>query len=263
VSWVTSLPAGVLVAGCLAIAVALALVSRAVVRAVVAVEERDQVHAIAAPLMPALGATFAVLMALTLASEASHVRSAEDIASSEGAQGARLAWAATSDGVATDAVQDALTGYLRASRSHEWIRGTAAENEDATTARALARLERVVRAEAASTALGTPTSTELLAALDALTVARRDRLAAASSEIPTLYVVTLIASGAALIANAGALTARASVRTSVLVMGLAGVVGLSLALLFALSAPWDGPLVVSGEPIDTVVRDLRSGFFRA
>jgi hypothetical protein len=46
-------------------------------------------------------------------------------------------------------------------------------------------------------------------------------------------------------------------------MGLAGVVGLSLALLFALSAPWDGPLVVSGVPIDTVVRDLQTGFFRA
>jgi hypothetical protein len=263
VSWITSLPAGVLVAGCLAAAVAVALLSRLAVRAVIAIDERDQVHAIAAPLMPALGATFAVLMALTLASEATHLRSAEDIASTEGAQGARLAWAATSDGVDTRAVQTALTRYLRASRTHEWTRGTGSEDEDPTTARALARLERTVRAEAASTTLGTPTSTELLSALDALTVARRDRLAAATSDIPALYVVTLVASGAALIVNAGALTCRSSARTSLLVMGLAGVVGLSLALLFALSAPWDGPLVVSGVPIDTVVRDLQTGFFRA
>ena len=55
------------------------------------------------------------------------------------------------------------------------------------------RLERVVRTEAARPALGTPTSTELLASLDALTIARRERLAAASREIPVLYVITLIA----------------------------------------------------------------------
>jgi hypothetical protein len=47
----------------------------------------------------------------------------------------------------------------------------------------------------------------------------------------------------------------------VLVLGLATVVGLSLALLFALTSPWDGSLIVSGRAIDTVVRDLQSGFF--
>jgi len=40
------------------------------------------------------------------------------------------------------------------------------------------------------------------------------------------------------------------------------VVAFSLALLFALSAPFDGPLIVSGQPIDTILRDLSSGFFR-
>jgi hypothetical protein len=68
-------------------------------------------------------------------------------------------------------------------------------------------------------------------------------------------------SGLALVVNAGALAFRSGVRTSLLVVGLALVVALSLALLFALSAPWDGPLVVSGRPIDVVVRDLKSGFF--
>ena len=42
---------------------------------------------------------------------------------------------------------------------------------------------------------------------------------------------------------------------------LACVVGLSLALLFAIAAPWDGGLVATGEPIDAVLRDLRTGFF--
>ena len=78
-----------------------------------------------------------------------------------------------------------------------------------------------------------------------------------------MYVITLVASGVALVANAGALTYRSSLRTSLLVVGLAGVVGLSLALLFALSAPWEGALTVSGQPIDAVVRDIRDGFFEA
>jgi hypothetical protein len=73
----------------------------------------------------------------------------------------------------------------------------AAMSADPGTARALANLERTVRAEAARPALGTPSSTELLTALDSLTTARRQRLAAASHAIPLLYVMTLVASGAA------------------------------------------------------------------
>ncbi len=257
----TSLPTGALVAGWLVVAIAFTLLSRVVIRAVVPTEERDHVHAIAAPLMPALGATFAVLMALTLSSEAGYLRSAQDIVSKEAAQASRLAWASTSEGVETEPIQASLKRYLRATRAHEWAFSGGTEREDRATALALARLERVVRAEAARPGLGTPTSTELLAALDTLTTTRRERLAAASRELPALYVFTLVASGLALVVNAGALTTRSSARTSLLVGGLAVVVALSLALLFALSAPWNGPLTVSGDPIDVVVRDLGVGFF--
>ena len=70
-------------------------------------------------------------------------------------------------------------------------------------------------------------------------------------------------SGLALIANAGALVFRSSLRTSLMVVGIASVVGLSLALLFALAAPWTGPLHVSGHPLDSILADLNSGFFQA
>ena len=53
--------------------------------------------------MPALGAAFAIFAALTLASEAGYLRSAEGLVSDEAAASSRLAWAATSPGVATDA----------------------------------------------------------------------------------------------------------------------------------------------------------------
>jgi len=260
-TWLASLPVALLVTGSLVLAFAVVAISRVTTRALVPPEERDHVQAIAAPLMPALGATFAVLMALTLASEASYLRSAQDLVSTEAAQASRLAWAATSPRVDTARVQQALAGYLRATRAHEWNGGPGSERADPATALAVARLERIVRAESTRPDLGTPTSTELLTSLDAVTTTRRERLAAASRELPALYVITLIASGAALIANAGALTCRSRLRTSVLVVGLTVVVALSVALLFALTAPWDGPLVVSGGAIDAVLRDLHAGFF--
>jgi len=262
-TWLASLPVALLVTISLVVAFAVVAISRVATRALVPPEERDHVQSIAAPLMPALGATFAVLMAMTLVSEAGYLRTAQDLVSTEAAQASRLAWAATSPGVDTPTIQHALAGYLRATRAHEWRGGPGAERAAPATALALARLERVVRAEASRPGLGTPTSTELLTSLDAVTTTRRERLAAASHEIPALYVFTLIASGAALIANAGALTCRSRLRTSGLVVGLTVVVALSMALLFALTAPWEGPLVVSGRAVDAVLRDLHTGFFHS
>jgi hypothetical protein len=78
----------------------------------------------------------------------------------------------------------ALLGYLHATRAYEWNGGNAAQGDDAATANALAKLEIAVRTQAARPALGTPTSSELLASLDALNNDRRARLAAASHELP-------------------------------------------------------------------------------
>jgi hypothetical protein len=181
--------------------------------------------------------------------------------SNEAADASRLAWAATSPGVDSAPIQSALLGYLRATRAYEWQGSNAAEGNDPATVRAIANLESAVRTQAARPALGTPTSTELLAALDALTNDRRARLAAASHQLPVLYVVVLAVSGAALIVNAAALTLRSGWRAALLVGGLSAVVGLALALLFALGTPWRGPITVSGQPIDNVVQDLNAGYF--
>lgn len=182
--------------------------------------------------MPALGAIFALLMGLTLASEVGFLASAQGIVNSEAADASRLAWAATNAGVDSEPIQSALLGYLQAVRAREWNGSTAATGDDPATTHAIASLENAVRTQAARPALGTPASTELLASLDALTSDRRARLAAASRQLPAL-----------------------------LVGGLAAVIGLSLALLFALGTPWRGPITVSGQPIDAVVRDLNTGYF--
>jgi hypothetical protein len=261
--WLTSQSFVALVLGCLALAALVAVGSRLAARALLPSAEREGSHAIAAPLMPALGAAFAILAALTLANEAGYFTSAQGIVSNEAADASRLAWAATTPGVHGTAIQTALSNYLIATRSHEWHGSNASTGADPATSAALATLEQAVRAQAVRTALGTPTSTELLGALDSLTSDRRARLAAASKELPGLYVITLTLSAVALIANASALTIRTRPRAALLISGLVAVIGLSIALLFALGTPWRGPIVVSGHPLDAVIHDLADGYFRS
>lgn len=261
VTWLSSLPAWILVLGWLGLALLVAVVGRVGSRALAPERDRERVHQIAAPLMPALGAVFAIFAALTLAGEAGYLRTAETQVSDEAAASSRLAWAATSPGVDTVPVHAALRDYLVATRAGEWEDADTPGAGDPETARDLANLERVVRDQAARAGIGTPASTELLASLDAVTSSRRARVSEHSREIPALYVLTLVAAGLALIFNGGAITVRSGLRTAVLAGGLACVVGLSLALLFSITGPWRGPLVVSGSPIDVVISDLESGFF--
>ena len=62
--WLSSLPVGTLVVGWLALALLVAVVARLAIRALVPAAEHDQVQLNASPLMPALGAAFAIFAAL-------------------------------------------------------------------------------------------------------------------------------------------------------------------------------------------------------
>lgn len=259
--WLTSLPVGLLIGGCLLAAVLIAVASRLAVRAFLRESQHDGAHSIAAPLMSPLGAGFAILAALTLANEAAALSEAESIVSNEAADASRLGWAATTPGVDGDVIHTALLRYLEATRANEWHGPQAAAGNDPATAVAIADLERAVRGEAVRPGLGTPISTELLASVDAITTDRRARLASAAKQLPGLYVITLVVGGIALIANAGVLTVRVGGRGALMISGLTIVIGLSVALILALDDPWDGSVIVSGYPLDTVIDDLVHGYF--
>jgi hypothetical protein len=247
------------VVGWLTVCALFAVVARLVLDRIIAKDERSAALSVAGPLMPALGAAFALLSALSLAGEATRLRSAEENVSQEGAATARLAWAATNPGIEPQTIQRELLDYLVATRANEW----SAENEDGdpATLAALARLERAVRAAAGGQTVGSAPASELLSSLDAVTSARRQRLATAARGLPTLYVAVVALSGLALIVNSAALAVSSPWRVAVLTAGLVTVVALSIALLFAISAPFAGGFVVDGGPIDHVVADLRAGLF--
>jgi Protein of unknown function (DUF4239) len=259
--WLTSLPVWVLVVGCVGAAVLIAIASRVALRAFIPASERDAAFTVAGAVMTAIAAVFAVMTALTVANAATYLVSAQTIVNTEAADASRLAWAATSSGVDTAPIHAALLTYLQSTRAYEWHGANAANGTDPSTEDAIAKLEATVRSQASRASLGTPTSTELLSSLDAVTSDRRARLAAASHELPGLYVITLAASGIALIVNANVIALRGARRSAILVGGLPVIVGLSLALLFSIASPFRGSIVVSPQPIDTVIQNLQSGYF--
>jgi phosphotransferase system glucose/maltose/N-acetylglucosamine-specific IIC component len=120
VVWLTSLPVAALVVGGLGLGLLVAICGRLALSALVPAAERDSAYAIAAPLISALGAAFAILMALSLANEASSFATAQGIVSNEAADASRLAWAATSPGINSAPIQAALLDYLQATRAYEW-----------------------------------------------------------------------------------------------------------------------------------------------
>ena len=240
---------------------ACAVGARLLMRRVFPAADRTRAPAIAGPLMPALGAVFALLAALSLAGAASELRATEDQASAEAAAAVRLAWNSTGPGTESAGLQAALLTYLQTTRAREW--SSDGEGGDQATQDALAALERQARAAAAEPGVSSPQATELLNSLDELTTARRQRLAAAHHDLPFLYIAVVALAGLALIANSSALALNDTRRLGFLPAGLVAVVGLAIALLLAIGSPFRGPFIASGYPIDQVIVDLQAGRFHA
>ena len=150
--WLVSTPLWALLIGWLAVTIVAAVIGRAFVSRVVLGHERNEVRMLANPMMPALGALFAVLTAITLSSEAGYLKSAQDGVSQEAAAASMLAWAATNPNVDPAPIHASLERYLVATRTNEWSGEAAAHGDDPATADALADLEHTVRTAAAASA---------------------------------------------------------------------------------------------------------------
>ncbi|HEY2565705.1 MAG TPA: hypothetical protein VGI44_18490 [Acidimicrobiales bacterium] len=262
VSWLSAQSAWVLTAIFVPVALLVGFAARLVALAVIPPRERDQARAIATALMTAFAATFALLIALTVSNEATALSSAQNTVSAEAAQASVLAWTSTAPGVHSAPIQAALRSYLRATRANEWHNSAAASGSDPQTNQAIAALERTVRTQVDDRDLSTSTSNELLSSLDALSSGRRLRLAEASRGLPDFYAVTVLVTGLALIVNISVVGIRSGLRPAAVGASLTIVVGLSLALIFALATPWLGSITVSGSPLDAVIHDLTTGYFR-
>jgi hypothetical protein len=253
---VVSLSTTTLVVICLALGALVAVGARLVLRALIG-GDRAGVVAVAGPLMPALGAAFALLSAISLSNEAAELRDAEHEVAAEAGGSSRLAWSSTTPGVDTEAVQQSLLTYLRSTRSEEWE--GSGDTGDPDTFVALGDLEGIVRAEASAAELGSAQAGEMLGALDTVTSTRRERLATRAHQLPVLYLVVVGASGLALVINSAALALDRDQHVAWLTAGLVVVVSLVLALLLAITSPFRGGFIADGAPLDAVIVDLEAG----
>jgi hypothetical protein len=254
-----SVPVWGLVVMMLALGALVAIIARLLLRRLLAGEQTG-VAAVAGPLMPALGAVFALLAALSLSSEAAELRKADQDVAAEAAAASRLAWAGTTPGVDRDAMHDAQLAYLRSTLAEEWSGSDGVG--DPGTRDALIDLERVVRAEAASSELGSAQAGELLGAMDAVTSLRRERLATSAHDMPVLYLVVVVAAGLALVINAAALAVDRHRHVAWLTSGLVVVVALVIALLLAITSPFRGGFIADRAPIDDALAAFEDSVFR-
>jgi hypothetical protein len=211
--------------------------------------------------MPALGAAFAVLAAFAVADAASGLREAEADVSREANAAARLAWAATAATDGGDAIQANLLAYVDETISREW-RGIDQLSAGAGPAfERLVELERAVRVEAASDRLDVPQRSELLAAVDDVSGARRARFAAAEP-VAAGVIWLLVLTASALVINATVLTIGRERRAAAVLAGLVLVTGVSIATVVTLGAPFSGSFGASTRPLADVATDLRSDRFQ-
>lgn len=259
VSSLASLPWWLLFPGLVLTALAVAFGIRPIVRHVLG-HGADHAGLVAASLTTAFGALFAFLSAFLITTEWSQHSAAESAIAAEAASVARLAWSADAPGVDQALVLADLEAYLD-STTADWSAMADGRTSPLASDADYRRVQVDVRAQAALPGVPTASASEMLAALDAVAGARRERLSAAARQLPTAIVVVVVVSGLALVVNSVILAAGRSRRAAGPIAAIAIVVGLDLALVFMVSSPFRGTLIAEPTPLERVATEMRTGWF--
>ena len=256
-AWLASLPGWLLVIASIAIFTGAAFLGRKMMEKVSRDHPRENHHVVAGQLMPGLCAIFGIIAGLTLISQVDNWNKAQDAVAREASASARLAWA-TADAPA-DQGHIPLRRFLDTDRSVGWEL-TLDDSLPEPLAKSIQKLESGVRQAAKAPGTSTPQASEMLAALDDLTTARRERITAQSDHLPDMFLFALFLAGLAVVVNAAALTVGRP-QTWRLIVLLVAVVAVDIALVIALWLPLSGAIQVSDQPLADIVRQLQDGVF--
>lgn len=213
----------------------------------------------AAAYMTALGSLFAILTGFLINTAYLGVRSAEDTVAAEAAAANRLAWGARGlPSADISLIQEDLAAYLAALERKEWPELGGSDSVEGASLE-LNELQDKIFVIGARDYAPQIAVDSMQAAVEELGSQRRARLTAASAEIPfELFALSVIA-GLALIANAIIVTLRNGPKDGIVTVGIVVVVGLDLALVLALSGPFNGPFEVGVDPLTGLLEEIRSG----
>ena len=256
-AWLSSLPGWLIVLASVALFAGAALAVRWLIERTSRDHPRENHHVVAGQLMPGLCAIFGIIAGLTLVGQVDNWNRAQDAVAREASAAARLAWA-TAEVPAREA-HAPLRQFLQTDLGPGWEL-TLDDPLPESLKGSIQRLETGVRGAASAPGTSTQAGAEMLASLDDLTTARRERVTAQSTHLPTLFVFALVLAGLAVVVNAAAMTVGRP-NTGRLIVLLVAVVAVDIALVIALWEPFSGAIPVSDRPLTDVVAQLRDGFF--
>jgi hypothetical protein len=256
-AWLSSLPGWLIVLASVVLFTGVALGVRRLLERVSRDHPRENHHVVAGQLMPGLCAIFGIIAGLTLVGQVDNWNRAQDAVAHEAAASARLAWA-TAEGPARQAHLP-LKRFLETDLGPGWEL-TLDDPMPEPLEASIQSLERGVRGAATAPGTTTQAGAEMLAAIDDLTTARRERVTAQSDHLPDLFVFALFLAGLAVVVNAAAMTVGRPF-TGRLIVLLVAVVAVDIALVIALWEPFSGAIPVSDRPLTDVVTQLGDGFF--
>lgn len=224
-------------------------------------EGQKQIGALAAPLMPVLGGLFAFLTAFAINTEWNQLRDAQQSLDHEADAAARLAWIADSPGLDGQALRDSLRSYLRLVVAEEWP-GLEQGFGSKRARNALASLGGEARRSVSTGSdVSPPIAADLLGATDELAAYRRDRLSLAARNIPPALLLLVLSSGVFVCLDAILLALHHQAWIAAAISVLVVIVALDLALVVAVTAPYQGPITVDPSPLRGVLEEIDRGVF--
>ena len=263
-SWLTSLPVwailflSLLIVGSVSATSYLFLHSRTG-------DHRERTGMAAAAYMTALGSLFAILTGFLINSEYATLRQAQSLVGKEAAAASRLAWATEAlPSVDTSLIQQRLGVYLTDSEDSDFKAFGTENAQNAQTSPgfgSLRELQSVSFTIASRPYVASSTANAIEESMSDLADVRRELLSIADSEMPIELLLLSAIAGFALIINALFVALRSGGNTVYVAIGIIVIVGLDLALIIGISAPFRGPFVVDAGPVQTMATEVQSGVY--
>ncbi|MGA0122203.1 MAG: hypothetical protein ACO3KD_04250 [Gaiellales bacterium] len=259
-TWLTSLSGPAILLLCVGGAALFALAVVLVAVRVFPHERRDAVGVTAAAYMTVLGSLFAILTGFLINSEYGTLRQTQNLVAVEVAAASQLAYGAASlPPVDATLVQAELVAALDAVVAREWSHLGREPQRPSPAADEVAALSQGVVAFGSRPYTPAAATDAMQGALAGMTEARSQRIVVASQILPAPLFALSVVTGAALILGALLVALRSGPRFALVAAGIVLVVGLDLAAILAISAPFDGPFIVPTAPIAQVADEVRNG----
>jgi hypothetical protein len=236
------------------------LVGLALVRRLAPTHRLTHVTDIAGYIYAVIGVIYAVILAFVVIAAWEEYRDAQNAAAGEASAVLNLARLANGWPAGDQArVEESLVVYARQVVDVEWpamARGDFAPATDTTTVNQLWHALNEAEATAAEKSASYETA---LLQLEALDVARRDRLLIGQADVPASMLVILMIGGVITIAFTYLFAVEDGRLHALMTASLAVLVVLLLLLQYQLGRPFQGGLAIEPTPMELVLTEIDSG----